>query len=103
MDVIDEVPRIALDPFLSTEAVTGFTGFSRQTLWREVKAGRFPKPVQLTPQRQGWLQSEVQKWQRDRVANRENPEFKAKGGGRPRKTKGATRAKPWEKRRPTAE
>ena len=33
--------------------------FSRSTLWREVKAGRFPAPYKLSPNTTAWLWCEV--------------------------------------------
>jgi prophage regulatory protein len=38
------------------------TGLSRTTVWREVRAQRFPEPVALTTHRVGWLEAEVQNW-----------------------------------------
>ncbi|MFO6004890.1 helix-turn-helix transcriptional regulator [Pseudomonas aeruginosa] len=35
---------------------------ARSTLWREVKAKRFPSPVQITPGRVGWRQSDINRW-----------------------------------------
>jgi prophage regulatory protein len=92
-----EVRASKLDPFLSPKTVTEFTGYSRQTLWRECNAGRFPKPIPLSPQRVAWLESEVLAWQRERINRRDNPEWKAKGGGRPpKRAKSAPKAKkPW--------
>ena len=43
------------------------TGLSATTIWREYRAGRFPKPHQLTPNRVGWLESEVRAWMADRT------------------------------------
>jgi prophage regulatory protein len=38
------------------------TGLSDTTLWREYRAGRFPKPIPLTKNRVGWVESEVRAW-----------------------------------------
>jgi prophage regulatory protein len=38
------------------------TSLSRATLYREIAAGRFPKPYQLSRGRVGWLRSEVAAW-----------------------------------------
>jgi len=38
------------------------TGLSRATVYREIKAGNFPKQLQLSPQRVGWLQCEIDAW-----------------------------------------
>jgi prophage regulatory protein len=35
---------------------------SRVTIWRDVKAGRFPAPVQLGPNSVGWFEDEVDAW-----------------------------------------
>ncbi len=35
------------------------TGLSRATICREINAGNFPKQLQLSPQRIGWLQREI--------------------------------------------
>mgnify|MGYP005663931563 CR=1 FL=1 len=34
-------------------------GFSRSTMWREEKAGRFPQRVQISPNRVGWFEDEI--------------------------------------------
>jgi prophage regulatory protein len=41
----------------------------RTTLWRMVREGRFPKPIQLTASRIGWRWSAVLAWLADREAN----------------------------------
>jgi len=45
--------------------VLGITSFSRATLWREIKRGRFPKSVSLSAGRVGWRESAVATWQRN--------------------------------------
>lgn len=42
------------------------TGLSAVTIWRRVKAGDFPSPRQLTPNRVGWLESEIEEWEESR-------------------------------------
>lgn len=44
--------------------------FSGTTLWRLIKAGQFPRPIQLGPQCVGWIESEVDAWLADRAARR---------------------------------
>ncbi|TXM65682.1 AlpA family phage regulatory protein [Methylobacterium sp. WL12] len=39
------------------------TGLSRTTVWRQVKAGSFPKPVNLTKHAVGWHETDIQAWQ----------------------------------------
>ncbi len=36
---------------------------SRTTIWRDVRAGRFPAPVKVGRNRIGWLESEIEEWQ----------------------------------------
>jgi hypothetical protein len=42
-------------------------GVSRTTLWRMVRAGRFPAPVRITERSAGFLQETVESWMRSRV------------------------------------
>ena len=49
------------------------TGRSRSTLYSEIAAGRFPKPIQLGPNSVGWLAHEVLQWLDDRIAERDTP------------------------------
>ncbi len=45
---------------LRRKQVQGITGLSRSTIYAEMKAGRFPKQVNLTSKRSvGWLESEI--------------------------------------------
>lgn len=41
------------------------TGHSRTSLYREIRAGRFPQPVPIGDRSRGWRNSEVQAWIRD--------------------------------------
>ncbi len=47
---------------LKRRAVEEVTGISRSLIYQLVKAGTFPQPVRLTPNRVGWLENEVQEW-----------------------------------------
>jgi prophage regulatory protein len=47
--------------------------YSPVTLWRRAKAGTFPRPVKLSPSRNGWIADEIDKWITDRVAERAKP------------------------------
>ncbi len=69
---------MATDQALSAEAaprllpkatVLAMTGIgSPVTLWRKVQAGTFPKPIQISPRRSAWVESEVVEWIRARIA-----------------------------------
>lgn len=54
-----------LDRFLREEEVVAVTSLSRATIWRLVKAERFPQPVTITPGRVGWRESAIAAWQAD--------------------------------------
>jgi prophage regulatory protein len=51
---------------ISKAEVVSRIGLSAPTIWRRVKAGDFPKPRQLTPNRIGWLESEIEEWELSR-------------------------------------
>ena len=48
-----------VDPMLRKPEVLAQMGWSSTTLWRRVRAGAFPAPVELGPNSVGWLQSWV--------------------------------------------
>ena len=52
-----EVERI-----FSKRDVVRITSLSSTTLWREWRAGRFPKPQQISKGRVGWPESEIRDW-----------------------------------------
>lgn len=35
---------------------------SHTTLWRIIKAGKFPRPIRLSPNRVGWIEDEIYQW-----------------------------------------
>ena len=65
------------DPILDFDEVKRDTGNqSRATYWRMWRKGEFPKPIQISPGRVGWLKSEIDAWKAER-ASRRNVEAKA--------------------------
>jgi len=58
------------DTVIKIAEVSYQTGFSRATIYREIKAGNFPEQLQLSPQRVGWLQCEIDAW---KSAHRRGP------------------------------
>jgi len=42
------------------------TGLSRTTIWRKVRGGEFPAPVQLGVNSVGWPEHEVEDWRNSR-------------------------------------
>jgi prophage regulatory protein len=63
----DGAANPSTDRFLTKPDVRRMTGLSDATIWREYRAGRFPRPHQLTKKRIGWLEGEVQAWMRERA------------------------------------
>ena len=47
--------------------------YSPQHVARLEKAGKFPKRIQLGPNRVGWVESEVLDWLQERLDSREDP------------------------------
>jgi len=51
---------------LSKKQVIERTTLSAVTIWRRIKAGDFPPPRQLTPNKVGWPESTIQEWEDSR-------------------------------------
>jgi prophage regulatory protein len=56
---------------LRRPAVEALTGLSKPDIYELIAAGSFPRPVKLSAKRVGWLASEIEGWQRQRVAERD--------------------------------
>ena len=50
---------------IRSKEVSKRTGQSRVTIWRNVRAGRFPAPLELGPNSIGWYEDEID----DHLAN----------------------------------
>jgi prophage regulatory protein len=57
-----ERTRTIAERVLPKSEVLRITGFAAATLWREIRAKRFPAPIPISPKRVGFLESEVQEW-----------------------------------------
>lgn len=53
---------------LRREDVERATGLPRSSLYAKIAAGEFPKPIKLGQRASGWLEEDVAKWQRARIA-----------------------------------
>ena len=61
--------------FLRLPEVMARTGLSRSTIYVRVAAGCFPRPVALGGRAVGWIETEVEEWVRERIA-----ESRSEGG-----------------------
>ena len=53
--------------FIRSREVVEMIGVSRTTLWRMVREGSFPRPVQISKGNLGYLLETVEAWMRARV------------------------------------
>ncbi len=54
------------NPMLRAPEVMSLTGLSRSTIWRRVRAGTFPAPVEIGVNSIGWPESEITAWRESR-------------------------------------
>ena len=54
------------DRIVRTQECTRMTGLSESTIWRLEQQGEFPRRRQISKHAIGWLESQVQKWIRER-------------------------------------
>lgn len=52
--------------------VIKMTGLSRSSIYDLISKDTFPKQIKLTSRSSGWLESEVQQWIDERVAERDS-------------------------------
>ena len=60
-----------MSKILSKRELTAMVGLSYPTVWRLMRRGEFPKPVPLSENRVGWIESEVAAWLASRVDARD--------------------------------
>ena len=61
-----------INGLISPSEVRSLTGLSSSTIWREIKAGRFPAPVLLSPKRRAFRVQDVAEWIRNRTTATSN-------------------------------
>jgi predicted DNA-binding transcriptional regulator AlpA len=77
---------------LNEQQVLAIIPVSRTTLFRMMKAGRFPKAIYISPNRRCWFESEVVAWQQ--ALGERNPNFDpARGRGKGRRRVSASPSK----------
>ena len=47
---------------LKTNEVVKIIGLSKVTIWRMERSGTFPKRINLSDRRVGWIESEILEW-----------------------------------------
>ncbi len=50
------------EKFLRKPAVFDRVGLSDTTVWRLARAGKFPKPIRISPGAVAWLESDIDDW-----------------------------------------
>ncbi len=48
------------------------TGLSRASLYAAIRAGTFPEPISIGPNRVAWLEAEIDQWINERLASRDS-------------------------------
>lgn len=51
-----------IDRFLRLDEVLHTTGIGRNTVYRRIKEGTFPKQVRIGPNSVAWRQSDISQW-----------------------------------------
>jgi prophage regulatory protein len=64
--------------FLRLPEVKKRTGLSRSSIYAGMSDGTFPSNVPLGPQGRGWIDKEIDEWQSQRIAEREERRSKIK-------------------------
>ena len=57
-----------MDTILRLPAVKAHTGLSRSALYLKMSRNEFPRSISLGVRAVGWLQSDIESWQQQRIA-----------------------------------
>ena len=60
-----------MQTILRRHDVEKLTGLARSTIYAKISSGEFPKPVKITGRSVGWLETEINNWQKACIANRD--------------------------------
>lgn len=55
----------SIDRFLRIDEVLHITGLGRNTIYRRIKEGTFPKQIRIGPNSVAWRQSAIATWMSD--------------------------------------
>lgn len=64
-------PPTSIAPILRLPEVMALTGRSRSSLYEDLAAKRLPPPIRLGPRAVGWLRTDIEQWQAERIAARD--------------------------------
>lgn len=64
-------PHPPRDPMIRLRELCTLVGRARATIYRDMQAGTFPRPVVLGPNARGWPLSEIERWQAERIDARD--------------------------------
>jgi predicted DNA-binding transcriptional regulator AlpA len=70
--------RLGNDLIRGWRGVSAMTGKSRVQLWRDIRARRFPPPIEIGPNSIAWYRTEVETW----LAERPRRTYQSAGGVR---------------------
>lgn len=59
-----------LQKILRLRELTAVTGLKRSAIYAQIAEGTFPKPIPLGERAVGWLESDIENWQQERIAAR---------------------------------
>jgi prophage regulatory protein len=57
--------------FLRLPAVIKKTGMPPSSIYEEIAKGKFPRQVPISPNRVAWVEEEIEAWQAERIAKRD--------------------------------
>ena len=63
----------SIDRFLRLDEVLHVTGLSRNTVYRRIREGTFPKQLRIGPNSVVWRQSEIVEWMNSFTLDKEQP------------------------------
>jgi prophage regulatory protein len=59
-----------MQKILRLRDLAAVTGLKRSAIYAKIAEGTFPKPIPLGVRAVGWLESDIETWQQERIAAR---------------------------------
>ena len=66
---IEEISKGIGARLISAREVQLRTSLSRASIWRLMKAGQFPRSIELSPGRKAWRESDISQWIEEKSAS----------------------------------